>query len=354
MNIQSEIRDYILSHDFVMLPGIGAFVAEYSQPYFDKDGEIVPPERKIRFNPLLRNDSDVDILQVFREKMNISDAEVQEQYFAFLDTVNEQIATYNRYYWEDFGILLTEGPDAVLQFLPFRPSVYDEPAITQSVQDSPLLIDPELAQGNGDVPAVSPEVPEAHTRSEENASPGEEREDIIAGKELYQEFVSDDLAEEEDPDSEDEPEEGGNKALKYLVFALPLALLTAALVYMVFFKPSLRENVKEKVGPVLNEPDFGGEEVTVDTLYMDPEPQITEPLPEEHVVRVGIYKRSKDADKIVAFLAEKGYEAKIRPHGPLFKVYLVADTEEQAIRYIKEVERLIDDTPIYERKKNNG
>lgn len=353
MNIQSEIRDYILSHDFVMLPGIGAFVAEYSRPYFGKDGEIVPSERTIRFNPLLRNDSDVDILQVFREKMNISDAEVQEQYFAFLDTVNEQIATYNRYYWEDFGILLTEGPDAVFQFLPFKPSVYDEPPVTQSIQESPLVIDPEIIQDSGTARAVDPELSEAGAGFEEKTFPAETREGIISGTELYPEHISDDLPEEE-PDPEDEPQEGGNKALKYLVFALPLALLTAALVYMVFFKPSLRENVKEKAGPVLNEPEFGGEEVTVDTLYMDPAPQVTEPLPEEHVVRVGIYKRSKDADKIVAFLAEKGYEAKIRPHGPLFKVYLVADTEEQAIRYIKEVERLIDDTPIYERKKNNG
>lgn len=339
MNIQSEIREYILSHDFVMLPGIGAFVAEYSKPYFDLNGEIVPSERKLRFNPLLRNDSDVEILQVFKERMNISDAEVQEQYFAFLDTVNEQIAAFNRYYWDGFGIILREGPDQAFQFLPFQPSI-SEPAKKE-----------ETGPANDREPSEKKEGFSKETfvfREKEEAFSGEEP---VSGEEAGTEEEPDT---EEESEAEERPE--GNRAVKYLIFALPLALLTAALAYMVFFKPSLRENVKEMEGLLLSESGFGAEEVTVDTLYIEaPVPsQVSELPPEEHVVRVGIYKRSKDADKIVAFLAEKGYTAKIRPHGPLFKVYLGAETEEQAIRYIKEVERLIDDTPIYERKKKNG
>ena len=299
-NIQSEIREYILSHDFVMLPGIGAFVAEYSQPYINNAGEIAPSERKIRFNALLRNDSDVDILQVFREKMNVSDVEIQELYFNFLDTVNEQLATFNRYYREDFGILISDGPGTVLQFLPFQPSVKADSIAKEEVSEVVHITAPAKDE-------ISEEAPE------------------------------------------DFAEERGGNALKYLVFALPLALLSAALVYMVFFKPSLRENVKEE--QVMDEAGFHADEVTVDTLYME---QLPDSVNEAHIVSIGIYKRSGDADKIKSFLVGKGYPAKIRPHGPLFKVYLVADTEEQAFRYIKEVERLIDDTPIYERKKKNG
>ncbi len=337
MNIQSEIRDYILSHDFVMLPGIGAFVAEYSKPYFDLNGEIVPSERKLRFNPLLRNDSDVEILQVFKERMNISDAEVQAQYFAFLDTVNEQIAAFNRYYWDGFGIILREGPDQAFQFLPFQPSV-SGPAENEG------LANDRKSSGEEDVVFKETFVFRENKEALSEEKPVPEAED---GTE-----------EEPDPEEESEAEERseGNKAFKYLIFALPLALLTAALAYMVFFKPSLRENVKEKEGLLLNDSGFGAEEVTVDTLYSEEAapPQVTELPFEEHIVRIGIYKRAKDADKIVAFLAEKGYMAKIRPHGPLFKVYLAAETEDLAIRYIKEVEQLIDDTPIYERKKRNG
>lgn len=332
MNIQSEIRDYILSHDFVMLPGIGAFVAEYSKPYFDLNGEIVPSERKLRFNPLLRNDSDVEILQVFKERMNISDAEVQEQYFAFLDTVNEQIAAFNRYYWDGFGIILREGPDQAFQFLPFQPSV-NEPVKNE-----------EIVRPNDRRPSEEEDVVSKETFA------FREKEEVFSGQEPVSE-PEDDTEEEE---SEERPE--GNRAIKYLIFALPLALLTAALAYMVFFKPSLRENVKENEGLLLDDSGFGAEEVTVDTLYSEESvlPQVNELPREEHVVRIGIYRRPKDADKIVAFLAEKGYAPKIRPHGPLFKVYLVAETEDQAIRYIKEVEQLIDDTPIYERKEKNG
>ncbi|MCD8538525.1 MAG: hypothetical protein LRY55_01265 [Leadbetterella sp.] len=334
MNIQSAIRDYIYSHDFVMLPGIGAFVAEYSKPYFDLNGEIVPSERKLRFNPHLRNDSDVEILQAFREKMNISDQEVQEQYFAFLDSVNSEIAAFNRYYWEDFGIILREGPDQAFQFLPFQPSV-SEPARHVSSGD--------MTSGSKDT-------------TPEETFVFKEREEVFEPVGITEDAPAPGTGGEEDGD-EDEPEERreGNKALKYLIFALPLGLLIAALGYMVFLKPSLRENVKEKT--VLKETDFSPEEVTVDTLYSEETPPLPpgeEPASEEHVVRIGIYKRSIDADKIAAFLATKGYTAQIRPYGPLFMVYLVAETEDQALRYIREVEPLINDTPIYERKKRNG
>ena len=339
MNIQSEIREYIFSRDFVMLPGIGAFVAEYSQPYFDQHGEIVPAERKIRFNPLLRNDSDVDILKVFRDRMNISDEEVQEQYFTFLDSVNEQLATFHRYYWEGFGILLKETADADLQFLPFRPSG------DAAVEKSAVTGEKTIVVPDSPAEAMNPEtIPGAESKSNDaavfGAMDGRERV-VMSGQEAGSETETVEPVEES----------GGSKPLKYLLFAIPLALLSAALAYMVFIKPSQRNSVQQEAISLASDLDSG--EVTIDTLYIEDTPAVPAPE-EEHIVRIGIYKRTKDADKIVAFLSTKGYDARIRPHGPLYKVYLVAETEEGALRYIREVARLIDDTPIYERKKRNG
>lgn len=275
--MHSEIRDYILSHDFVMLPGIGAFVAEYSRPYFSESGDIIPGERTVRFNPLLRNDSDVSILKDFQEELGISAEDVQEKYFSFLDHVNGQLATYGRYHWDDFGLLVQEGGS--LKFVPFTTAV--------------KVVEEEVAV----------EVPE-----------------------------------------EEEIEEESNKTMKYLIFALPLALLSAALVYMVFFKPSQRETVQVTAPLKLEE-----EEVTIDTLSTDSTQEVDPLEIETYRVVIGIYKREKDAAKIVAFLETKGYRPKVRPHGPLFKVYLPSSSEEQARRYVKDVGKLIDDTPIYER-----
>lgn len=275
--MHAEIREYIRSHDFVMLPGIGAFVAEYSRPYFSDSGDIIPGERSVRFNPLLRNDSDVSILKDFQEELGMSAEEVQDKYFSFLDHVNGQLAAYGRYHWDNFGLLVQEGGE--LKFVPFTTAVT----------------------------VVKNEVPEEESEVEEL-------------------------------------DEEGNKTMKYLIFALPLALLSAALVYMVFFKPSQREAV-QVVAPL----ELEEEEVIIDTLSSDSTFEVDPLEVETYRVIIGIYKREKDAAKIVSFLESKGYRPKVRPHGPLYKVYLPSSSEEQARRYVKDVGKLIDDTPYYER-----
>jgi hypothetical protein len=277
----SDIGEHILTHDFVMLPGIGAFVAEYSRPYFSESGDIIPGERTLRFNPLLRNDSDVSLLEALREKQRLSIEEVQDKYFAFLDQVMEDLEKKGEYQWDGLGRLMLLNGE--INFKPLEKKVVQERIISE------------------DLPVV-----------------------------------------EEDEKVEEEASE--NKTAKYLIFALPLVLLSAALVYMVFFKPSRREVVKEKE-PELSLP----EEVIVDTLSTDTVTYINPEEIENYRVDIGIYKREKDAAKIVAFLESKGYRPKVRPHGPLYKVFLPASSEEQARRYVKDVGKLIDDTPVYVR-----
>jgi hypothetical protein len=277
----SDIGEHILTHDFVMLPGIGAFVAEYSRPYFSESGDIIPGERTLRFNPLLRNDSDVSLLEALREKQLLSIEEVQDKYFAFLDQVMEDLEKKGEYQWDGLGRLMLLNGE--INFKPLEKKVVQERIISE------------------DLPVV-----------------------------------------EEDEKVEEEASE--NKTAKYLIFALPLVLLSAALVYMVFFKPSRREVVKEKE-PELSLP----EEVIVDTLSTDTVTYINPEEIENYRVDIGIYKREKDAAKIVAFLESKGYRPKVRPHGPLYKVFLPASSEEQARRYVKDVGKLIDDTPVYVR-----
>ena len=70
-NIQREIVNIVLEQDFVVLPGIGAFLTEYSKPFFDKDGEIVLPEKKIAFNHLIDRDLDNKLLGLISLKVNL-------------------------------------------------------------------------------------------------------------------------------------------------------------------------------------------------------------------------------------------------------------------------------------------
>jgi hypothetical protein len=321
MNIQSEIRDYINAHDFVMLPGIGAFLAEYSKPYFDTNGNIVPPERKIRFNPHIRNDSDVEILQVFRYRLNISNDEVQNLYFDFLEKLDKTIASNGRFHWDGLGILFKDSEEKILQFVSTQTSEALKPSevVTTEVKNStyipPVVIPPAI-------------IPQRENALEQIQEPEE-----------YQ------------PYTYERKSESG--IIKFLIFALPLALLAGALIYMVFYKPSANNSVKyNNAAEVMQESDFGNDSVEIDTLLNDPAPApvvIEEKPAKEHIVGIGIYKNNKDADKIATFLAEEGYPSRVRPYGSLYKVYLVANSESQALQYVTEVEQLIRDKPVYER-----
>lgn len=316
MNIQSEIRDYINAHDFVMLPGIGAFLAEYSKPYFDTHGNIVPPERKIRFNPHIRNDSDVEILQVFRYRLNISNQEVQNLYFDFLEKLDKTIASNGRFHWDGLGILFKDSEEKNLQFVSTQTS---EPV--KPVEDLPQV----KAESNTYIPPVV--LPQRENVLEPILQP-----------------------EEYEPYTYERKSESG--IVKFLIFALPLALLAGALIYMVFYKPSAKNSVQyNNAAEVMQESDFENDSVEIDTLLNDPAPApvIEEKPTKEHIVGIGIYKNNKDADKIATFLAEEGYPSRVRPYGSLYKVYLVASSESQALQYVTEVEQLIRDKPVYER-----
>ncbi len=303
MNIQSEIRDYINSHDFVMLPGIGAFLAEYSKPYFDTNGNIIPPERKIRFNPHIRNDSDVEILQVFRQRLNISNEEVQNLYFDFLEKLDKTVASNGRFLWDGLGILFKDSSENILQFVSTQSYKTEK-----SVEDNTYV-----------TPVVIPQ-----------------KESFLESSEY-----------DDEPYVYEKKSDSG--IVKYLFFALPLALLAGALVYTVFFKPSADSSVKYDNAAEVVQDDFENELVEIDTLLNDPAPVIEQKPVKEHIVGIGIYKNNKDADKIATFLAEEGYPSRVRPYGSLYKVYLVANSDSQALAYVKEVEQLIGDKPVYER-----
>ncbi len=323
MNIQSEIRDYILSHDFVMLPGIGGFIAEYTKPYFDDKGEIVPPQRKIRFNPLLRNDSNVEILQVFKDNLRVSTQEVQNKYFDFLDIFDSHLETNNKFIWDGIGVFIKDRETKSVQFISY--TVGDESS-AQSKYESKTPVKIKTTNVVNKVGAESdlPEKLNYTTKNPPFNSEDNYKEDVHFERKT------------------------GNSLFRFLIFAVPLLVLSVALIYTVFFKPKIKKDVKEENNTEFSiSPDEG---VVVDTLVNEraEEREIVAP-PKEHTVRVGVYKNLKDADKIATRLAEEGYPARVRPHGPLFRVFVVANSEQQALEFVEKVELITGDRPIYER-----
>jgi nucleoid DNA-binding protein len=60
VNIGRYIKDLLQEHDTVIVPGLGAFISVYKPAYSDdKEGIILPPSRKVSFNPDIKNNGGV-------------------------------------------------------------------------------------------------------------------------------------------------------------------------------------------------------------------------------------------------------------------------------------------------------
>ena len=57
LRIISHIENLLLSHDCIVVPGLGGFVTRYEEAFFSEDGsEIFPPYRSVSFNARLKED----------------------------------------------------------------------------------------------------------------------------------------------------------------------------------------------------------------------------------------------------------------------------------------------------------
>ena len=70
-SIQKEIEKIVFDQDFVVLPGIGGFISEYTKPYFDSKGEIVLPVKQITFNSLIDKDLDQKLISLLQKNLKI-------------------------------------------------------------------------------------------------------------------------------------------------------------------------------------------------------------------------------------------------------------------------------------------
>lgn len=319
MNAQSKIKEYINNHDFVMLPGIGAFLAEYTKPYLTANGEIVNPKRKIRFNPELRDDSDIDIL---KNKLNLSETEIQQDYFNLLDEIDDKIAKNGTFHWDGLGIF--SKPAGILQFV-----------------DLSNTEDRDFAKN------LNSEILEKKESVLETSKPQIQFREIPQTEPV--ESITLDESRLSEPNNLVETKAEPNVFLRFLIFAIPLLVLVGALIYTVFLKPSAQKQVKET-------PEFieeGFENAQIDTLYQEEvieETLVAEPQTGQIILRVGVYKKESDANIIASTLKKSAYEtAEVSPHGKLFKVSVRANSEEEADKYIDKIEQLLGDRPIYER-----
>ncbi|OYU68052.1 MAG: hypothetical protein CFE22_01710 [Cytophagaceae bacterium BCCC1] len=318
LNIQREIVNIVLEQDFVVLPGIGAFLTEYSKPYFDKDGEIVLPEKKIEFNHMIDRDLDNKLLGLISMKVNLPKELLKTDYNEFLNKFRSDIVLYQKFEIENLGLFF-KNENHELEFYQEKSKQSQKVDSTKSEEVSIKAIKPISAK------------PVEVLENEDSANPTRTK-----------------------------------SYLKILLYLVPVFLITTTLAYTIFIKPlknkSEKKNMVEEIDSLteLQSEVFNDSNLQVDKVEKrnsdnssERKASIKNQSPRDsssnsHIVGIGIFKVKENVDNLAAYLAENGIPARVRKSGDRYKLFVMANSEEQAIEFVRKIEQLTGEKAVYE------
>lgn len=322
-NIQQEIVNIVLEQDFIVLPGIGAFLTEYSKPYFDKDGEIVLPEKKIEFNPLIDRDLDNKLLSLLSLKVNLPKELLKTEYNEFLNKFRSSIILKQKYEIENLGLFF-RNENHELEFYPEKSN------LSQNKEQK----EPEEVF----IRSIKPSAVKPITVFEEEVL----EIDVEANPKRTKSYF------------------------KVLLYLFPVFLITTTLAYTIFIKPLKNKSEKKNMIEEIDSLTELQSEVLNDSIFQvnniekpnsDKSSEHKAPIKNQspsdsssnsHIVGIGIFKVKENVDKLAAYLAENGIPARVRKSGDRYKLFVMATSEEQAIDFVRKIEQLTGEKAVYE------
>ena len=158
-NLYQHIQYLLLHHDWVMLPGIGAFIARYAEAKITDGSSFVPPSRSLGFNGASVDDDGLLISSVARRE-GISYARAKEIVKNEIDLMLARISTEGRVEIPRLGTLSRAESSAFI----FEPAA-DALIVTAPFASLPVIALPQAeAAGSVAEPRLLP-APEADTPS---------------------------------------------------------------------------------------------------------------------------------------------------------------------------------------------
>jgi CCDC81-like prokaryotic HU domain 1/SPOR domain len=324
-NIQQEILQVVQGQDFLVLPGIGGFLAEYSKPYFDDKGEIVLPKKSLEFNQLIDRDVDNKLFELISKNLNQPIELVKSNYYDFLNHFRSSLVLNSKFDWESLGTFYKNENQEIV--------FYPERRIEKVTS---VLENPE--------PIVS------------NISNNEIAEIDNQGESLESEFIYSDYK--------------PKNYFEVLLYVVPLFIITTTLAYNIFIKPlnkkSEKKNMVEEIDSlsnlkkeILSDSDVAlegkrviskkdNERTETRKKSETREDEEQDSSRKSHIVGIGIFKVKENVDNLAAYLVENGIPVRVRRSGGKYKLFVTASSEEQAGEFVKKIEQLTGEKAVYE------
>ncbi len=114
--IEKYIKELLLTQDKVTVPHLGTFTASFSPSRISADGTtLLPPHKEISFSIYIREeDRNDDFMKVVMKAENIGYYDFNESLLAFVEQVQQSIATSGRYYLEGVGTLVKDEYNKII------------------------------------------------------------------------------------------------------------------------------------------------------------------------------------------------------------------------------------------------
>lgn len=367
INFYKVVEDLLYEEDFLVLPGLGALIADFKVI----DGSI--PYKTFSFSPLIKQDENQKLWSYTLKKIGLPLPEIELQWNAFLSTLSTQktkkFGDIGSFHENDKGVLEVhldqdinfyvknsdaensysiqkvhlqgiDSKDSVLKESPLPenphpekvnilPNDLEEEVSTFDEQD--VVKEPEIAANSQDSLETIDEFTET-VEIENTASQEEEVEDkeeleeeAYSGEELYM-------------------EEYQNRPLaNWFWLVLPILLLGAALYYLTkskFKTDTLPNTYSETMDSTENS--------SSDSLFLSEDGFVKDSLARRTFdVWAGLFSNRKNAENLRKKLVDNGLPAVVREVGNKRRVLIPSVSEEEAIRLVPQIQQLTGDKAVY-------
>lgn len=142
MNITQHIKALLYRHDCIIVPGFGAFLAQYQSAKFDEAQNLFyPPNRTIRFNAQLQNNDGL-LLSHLESTEGLNYVEAKNAIQDFVEDVEITLNKQGKVEFKDLGCFTYQNENQLV-FEPFTTNFLLDAFGLESISNTPIARQPK-------------------------------------------------------------------------------------------------------------------------------------------------------------------------------------------------------------------
>ncbi|MFT5886523.1 MAG: hypothetical protein ACI9IP_002991 [Arcticibacterium sp.] len=329
IDFDKHLKELLYEEDFLIIPGIGAFIAVFTSASLSESGDLISPHKTFEFNGLLTSDDSHKFLNYLFKKENLEKEVVEKLLKEYLYKFKSQVNPNNPAILGNILSAKKTGAGHLEGKFTSTEDFYTKPEFQNTFTS-----------------AVSNTVPTYETLQQNVEEIGPE-----AKSEAYNEYTAE-LENEDYEDQEDKP------WIRYMLYLLPLFFIFGALYYVMLYKPFQKEAVVTQVEETVGNNDLFIETdtLTEDSTYVDAEvvdknaviQEIKKDLKKgKYQVSAGLFKNRSNAEKLVSRMKASGFEAEIKVVSGMRRVIVAVNSIDEAEAMSNRIEQFTGDKSVY-------